>query len=149
MADCLLRNDIQDFQILCVDTFLGSNPSLWIEQYSSGMIQNFDQQYKQFCSNVTSKNLNSFISVLPMTSSSASELCQILGVKADLIYIDAGHREREVYADLEDWWPLTNKVLIGDDYSPTWSGVKTACDRFVHEKELNFQEKDFKFILRR
>ena len=84
-----------------------------------------------------------------MTSSSASELCQILGVKADLVYIDAGHREREVYADLEDWWPLTNKVLIGDDYSPTWSGVKTACDRFVHEKELNFQEKDFKFILRR
>ena len=148
MANCLIKNNIEDFQILCIDTFLGSNASLWLENYVNPD-NVFTQQYDQFCANVTYSKLNKHISALPMTSSSAAELCKTLGVTADLIYIDAGHREREVYSDLEDWWDLTNKVLIGDDYSETWLGVKKATNRFVLERNLNFEEKDLKFILRR
>jgi hypothetical protein len=147
MAKCLKANNINDFQILCVDTFLGSNASLWIENFIN--VDNvFQEQYNQFNINVTNFGFNENISALPMTSSSAAELCQILNVQVDLIYIDAGHQEKEVYDDLNDWWPISTKMVFGDDYSETWSGVKKAVNRFAQEKNINFQEKDSKFILR-
>ncbi len=147
MAKCLKANNINDFQILCVDTFLGSNASLWIENFIN--VDNvFQEQYNQFNINVTNSGFNKNISALPMTSSSAAELCQILNVQVDLIYIDAGHQEKEVYDDLNDWWPISTKMVFGDDYSETWSGVKKAVNRFAQEKNINFQEKDSKFILR-
>ena len=147
MAKCLKANNINDFQILCVDTFLGSNASLWIENFIN--VDNvFQEQYNQFNINVTNSGFNENISALPMTSSSAAELCQILNVQVDLIYIDAGHQEKEVYDDLNDWWPISTKMVFGDDYSETWFGVKKAVNRFVQEKNINFQEKDSKFILR-
>ena len=147
MAKCLKANNINDFQILCVDTFLGSNASLWIKNFIN--VDNvFQEQYNQFNINVTNSGFNENISALPMTSSSAAELCQILNVQVDLIYIDAGHQEKEVYDDLNDWWPISTKMVFGDDYSETWSGVKKAVNRFAQEKNINFQEKDSKFILR-
>ena len=147
MAKCLKANNIDDFQILCVDTFLGSNASLWIENFIN--VDNvFQEQYNQFNINVTNSGFNENISALPMTSSSAAELCDILNVQVDLIYIDAGHQEKEVYDDLNDWWPISTKMVFGDDYSETWSGVKKAVNRFAQEKNINFQEKDSKFIFR-
>jgi hypothetical protein len=66
-----------------------------------------------------------------------------------VVYIDAGHREREVYADLQDYWQLTNKILIGDDYNPVWGGVIIAANRFASENQLQLEIIDDKFILRR
>ena len=147
MAKCLKANNINDFQILCVDTFLGSNASLWLENFVN--VDNvFNEQFNQFNINVTNCDLNENILALPMISSSAAELCRILNVKVDLIYIDAGHQEKEVYDDLNDWWPISTKMVFGDDYSERWSGVKKAVNRFVAEKNINFEEKDSKFILR-
>jgi hypothetical protein len=68
-------------------------------------------------------------------------------VKVDMVYIDAGHREREVYADLQDWWPLTNKVIVGDDYNSSWPGVISAANRFASENKLGLQVVDSKFLL--
>jgi hypothetical protein len=64
-----------------------------------------------------------------------------------MVYIDAGHREREVYADLQDWWPLTNKVIVGDDYNSSWPGVINAANRFAEENNLQLEVIDSKFIL--
>jgi cephalosporin hydroxylase len=133
--------------ILCVDTFLGSNEVLWREGKVSNLVDNFNSLYRQFCANITHKNLNAQVSPLPMTSSSAAELLAKLKVKTDMVYLDAGHREREVYADLQDWWPLTNKVLVGDDYNSHWPGVIVAADRFASENNIELKVIDNKFIL--
>jgi hypothetical protein len=146
MSELLEQQNI-DFEMICVDTFLGSNSDLWIEQHLTNLNTKFDSIYNQFCVNVTNKNLNDKITPLPMTSSSAAELLQKFDVKADLIYIDAGHRERELYADLQDWWPLAKKGIIGDDYSPTWPGVMAGADRFANENNLNLEIVDSKFLL--
>jgi hypothetical protein len=134
-------------QIICVDTFLGSNEILWREENVKNVTQNFSQVYDQFCANITHAKLNERISPLPMTSSSAAELFAKEQVKIDMVYIDAGHREREVYADLQDWWPLTNKVVVGDDYDSSWSGVISAANRFASENNLNLEVMDSKFLL--
>jgi predicted O-methyltransferase YrrM len=133
--------------IVCVDTFLGSNEVLWRDNVVQNVVQNFDRIYKQFCVNITSKELNKQIVPLPMTSSSAVELMSAHNVKVDMVYIDAGHREREVYADLQDWWPLTNKVIVGDDYNSFWPGVIAAANRFAEENNLQLEVVDSKFIL--
>ena len=135
--------------ILCVDTFLGSNEVLWREGKVNNLVDNFNSIYRQFCANITHKELNNQVSPLPMTSSSAAELLAKLDVTIDMVYLDAGHREREVYADLQDWWPLTNKVLVGDDYNSYWPGVIAAADRFASENNINLQIMDNKFILKR
>jgi hypothetical protein len=133
--------------IICVDTFLASNFDLWLENKTMNLLENFDSIFKQFCINVTSLRLNKQVIPLPMTSSSAIELLNKFEIKADMVYVDGGHRKREVQADLEDWWPITSKVLIGDDYSPRWNGVVEAADEFASKHELHLKTADSKFIL--
>lgn len=146
-ASAIYMASLTKAPIICVDTFLASNEILWRENVVQNLVQSFDKLYKQFCVNITSKELNNQISPLPMTSSSAAELFKQHDVKVDMVYIDAGHREREVYADLQDWWSLTNKVIVGDDYNSTWSGVIKAADRFATENNLAIEVIDDKFIL--
>ena len=134
--------------IICVDTYLASNEILWRQNNVTNLVNDFSKIYNQFCINISSAGLNDRISPLPMTSSSAAELFQNERVMIDMVYIDAGHREREVYADLQDWWPLANQVVIGDDYNSAWSGVVSAADRFSSEKNINIEILDSKFILR-
>lgn len=145
-ASAIYMSTLTSAPIICVDTFLGSNEILWRENSVTNLVENFDKIYEQFCVNITSLNLNNQISPLPMTSSSASELFIKEQIKVDMVYIDAGHRFREVYADLQDWWPLTNKVLIGDDYNNGWPETIEASNQFAQENNLMLQELDFKYI---
>ena len=146
-ASAIYMSTLTKTPIICVDTFLGSNEVLWRDNVVQNVVQNFDRIYKQFCVNITSKELNKQIVPLPMTSSSAAELMSAHNIKVDMVYIDAGHREREVYADLQDWWPLTNKVIVGDDYNASWPGVIGAVHRFAEENNLQLEVIDSKFIL--
>jgi len=136
----------RDFSILCVDTFLGSNAALW-DDYPKDLIGDFSAIYDQFCVNITSHYLNDQVAPLPMTSSSAAELLRNNHVTVDMVYIDAGHRYREVLADLEDWYPLANKVVLGDDYSPVWAGVQDAVKDFTSAHNISYEVTDQKFII--
>jgi cephalosporin hydroxylase len=147
-ASAIFMSEQTQAPILCIDTFLASNEMLWREKNVQNLVQNFDQIYNQFCINITSKKKNNQIAMLPMTSSAAAELFEKEQIKVDMIYLDAGHQEREVYADLQDWWPKTKKALIGDDYSPEWPGVMKAADRFANENNIPIEIMDSKFILR-
>lgn len=146
-ASAIFMASLSQAPILCIDTFLGSNEILWRRKQTEKIIYSFNDLYDQFCANITHKNLNDQISPLPMTASSAAELLSTLNVTADLIYIDAGHRYREVYADLEDYWPLTTKVLVGDDYNSEWPGVVQAANDFANKHHLNIKLLDSKFLL--
>jgi cephalosporin hydroxylase len=146
-ASAIFMTENSQAEIIAVDTFLGSGAVLWQENNVQNLTTDFTRIYNQFCANITYKDLNSRISPLPMTSSSAAELFVKEGVRFDMAYIDAGHQEREVYADLQDWWPMVDKVLVGDDYSPTWPGVIKAADRFANENNLKLQIMDSKFLL--
>lgn len=133
--------------ILCVDVWLTTHSLTWDHGLVIDVTKDFSSVYEQFCANITDKGLNDVISPLPMTSTSAAEFLSRLGVSADLIYIDAGHSKRDVYADLQDWWPMVNTVLVGDDYHPDWPGVMEAADQFAKERGLALESEDRKFIL--
>lgn len=148
-ASAIFMAEHSEAEIIAVDTYLASNEILWRQKNVDNLVNDFSKVYDQFCANITYKNLNERISPLPMTSSSAAELFQRENLKVDMVYLDAGHREREVYADLQDWWPIVNKVLVGDDYNSAWPGVISAAERFAVEQGLEIKTIDSKFILSR
>lgn len=149
LAD-LLQEQGDDFTIVCVDTWLGSDP---VHQWSCrdhpvwGMKDNYlhgyPLMYFQFLANVLHHGYQDNIVPLPNTSNVAAKF--FLGVQldgapfeADLIYIDACHDEDEVYLDLAHYWPLLRPggVMIGDDFDAGWYGVICAVNRFARERDL-------------
>jgi len=73
-----------------------------------------------------------------MTSLAAAQVLGRLGIQADLIHIDAGDDEREVFADLSSYFPLlrTGGVIFGDDYEAHWPGLVRAVDLFFADHQL-------------
>jgi hypothetical protein len=130
-----------DVTILCIDTWLGSNEGLWRNPANRPLLaleHGLPTVYRQFLTNIIREQLTETIFPLPMTSIAAAGLLSAFEVRADLIYIDAGHGEYEVYGDLIHYWPLVRAggILFGDDYWSTWSGVIRAVNRFAHEQQL-------------
>lgn len=132
---------------LCIDTYLASNESLWSEKYVDNLNQKFDYIYKQFCINVSNENMLDNIIPFPSTTSTAAELLKKEGVTAEVIYIDAGHRYRDVYADLEDYWDIATKVIVGDDYNHAWPEVVEAANDFAKSKNTKLHSIDEKFVI--
>jgi hypothetical protein len=141
-----------DAIVLCVDTWLGSNEILWRDPEFRKLLRlknGYPNLYPQFLANIISEKLTKTIFPLPMTSTSAAELLSAYEIVADLIYVDAGHQEHEVYTDLVTLWPLLRKdgILWGDDYNPGWPGVVRAVTRFAYENALYLETSGYKFCL--
>jgi hypothetical protein len=139
--------------VLCVDTWLGSNQVLWSDPKLRPLLQldenGYPSVYKQFLSNIVHEGLQNTVFPLPMTSSAAAELLAHYKVRADLIYIDAGHAEYEVYGDLQDYWQLLRPggIMFGDDYWTSWIGVVKAVNRFAYEKSLPLEISEGKWFV--
>jgi len=68
-----------------------------------------------------------------ITSVEAARWMAHHGFLADLVYLDAGHSERDVDTDLRAWWPIVAEggALVGHDYGGRHQGVQIAADRFA------------------
>lgn len=97
------------------------------------------------------KGLENNIIPLPQTSINAAIILKTLGIKGDIIHIDAGHDFENVYSDLVKYWGLLTEdgVLIGDDFTPGWPGVQRAVKYFCSERQLKFIVEKPKYIIRR
>jgi predicted O-methyltransferase YrrM len=61
--------------------------------------------------------------------------CIALTTKYDFVHIDADHSFSGCFKDLINFWPITNRVMLVDDYDQSKT-VKDAVDRFVSQKKL-------------
>jgi hypothetical protein len=140
---------------LCIDTFTGSNATLWTDEALIGLLSRgeygFPLIYYQFLYNVASRNLTDNIFPFPVTSSCAAEVLRHFSVEADLIYIDGGHREEEVTMDAHCYWPLVRQggFMLCDDYGPGWPGVMAALDKFAISQDLEPQIDSGKWWVRK
>lgn len=75
--------------------------------------------FPQFLSNVIHCNMQSKIIPVRMDTVDAAAKFQKLGIRPDLIYVDAGHDYASVYNDIESWRPLLAEggLLCGDDWN--------------------------------
>jgi predicted O-methyltransferase YrrM len=90
------------------------------------------------------------ISPVPNTGENAANILKAIGVRPDMIFLDAAHEYEAVKRDLEIYWDLLKDpgVLIGDDYIG-WPGVTKAANEFAKEQGLHISGKLGKFILQK
>jgi hypothetical protein len=128
-----------DTRILCVDTFLGAYEFIAAGDDARNLMKvyGWPNVYYQFLANVIRANQLSRIIPFPQTSLIAARYLWHHQIRADLIYIDGSHDERDVYADICAYWPLLRRggVLFGDDYE-SFEGVRRAVETCGHAFDL-------------
>lgn len=126
-----------DFQIICIDTWLGSVEH-WILDFQNeeGHIKNVRdslkngrcQLYEQFLSNVVHMGMNKHITPFAIDATNGAYTLFNLGIIPDMVYIDAGHEYQSVKMDLMTYAGLLRPggYLLGDDwhYAPIKQAVK-------------------------
>jgi cephalosporin hydroxylase len=140
--------------ILCIDTWLAGDRAYVDHSFIGDTLPRGGRLrlLEIFMTNVMAENLQDRIFPMPSTGADAAESLAYMGVLADLVYIDAGHAEHEVAADLEAYWPLLRPggVMIGDDYNPgAWPGVVKAANAFAARNGLAIEDAGLKFVLRK
>ncbi len=74
------------------------------------------------------------IIAMRMTTTEAAQVFAAEGLRADVVFVDAGHLEHEVAADIEAWRPLLKEdgILCGHDYGfEGWPAVETVVRRMI------------------
>lgn len=139
-----------DTHFVCIDTWLGSNDTLWLQpelRQHLNLVGGYPTMFPQFVHNVRESGAANDITPFPITSTAAARVLRRLGLRFDALYIDAGHEEEEVYNDLALFYDLVvdGGAIFGDDYADGWPGVVSAVHRFAHEKNLVLEAGDGKF----
>ncbi len=92
----------------------------------------YPRLFHTFLHNVAKAGHQERIVPVVQTSVNGAKLLAAHGIKADLIYIDAGHDELSVLLDLDHYWNLILKpggIIFGDDFG--WDTVATAVGKFA------------------
>jgi hypothetical protein len=139
-------------RFVAVDTWLGSNESIWrsAEDREQLMLRGgYPTMFRQFAFNLLAHDAADDVFPLPMTSTMAARLLAGLGVVADAVYVDAGHAEEEVASDLRLYYDVLRSggALFGDDFDDRWPGVVRAVERFGRRRGLRTSAWDAKWIL--
>ena len=135
---------LSDTKIHCVDTWLGA-VEFWGSHANTPernlLLKNgYPQIYYQFLSNVVHSGLEDIILPFPNTSLIAAKYFKSIGLRSQMIYIDASHDEEDVYNDLKYYFELLDNggVIFGDDYH-NWLDVQKAVKRFSDDTHLGFE----------
>jgi len=155
MANICKKNKLNS-KIYCVDTWLGG-----IEHYRGYVEKNpicdlnikygYPNLYYQFLSNVFITNNQDTITPIPNTSYIGYKILEYNKIKADLIYIDGSHEYNDVYSDVRYYYKLLNNhgVIFGDDYDDFWIGVRDSVIDYCKNKNIPFEVKDRKWIIKK
>lgn len=125
-----------DFEIVCVDTFLGSVEHWDRSSVNINYLHGRPYIYEQFLSNIIHFNHTDVVTPLPIDSHNAYQVLAHYEVVADLVYIDAGHDYDAVKRDLSDYINLLREggVLLVDDmhHEP----IQRACEELLINTEI-------------
>ncbi|MDC3402513.1 class I SAM-dependent methyltransferase, partial [bacterium] len=138
--------------ILCVDTWLGSSEH-WMNdlpnsEWSRERLSVESGNPRVFATFQNAVGVSRYQgSVIPFrtTTVAATEVLERLDVRADLVYVDAGHDTKSVLNDLAlaDRLVTDEGVILGDDW--TWPSVRLAAYRFsiTHCRQLHAKGNHF------
>ncbi len=146
MAD-LLRAARVDFEMVCIDTWLGSS-EMWLKPYRDDVPERrlgmrldhgYPTIYRQFLANVIHKGFTEQIVPIPNTSSIAHKILKTVEYSAGFIYIDGNHDAFDVSQDIKNYWELLEPggILCGDDYF--WDGVRTSVDEHARSTGVSLE----------
>jgi predicted O-methyltransferase YrrM len=142
-------------ELVCVDTWLGAmefwNPADAGRYGGLQLRHGYPSVYYTFLSNIVHAGLQDVVTPFPLSSVTAALWFRHHAVQADLIYVDASHEEEDVRADLEAYWPVLREggVMFGDDFVTVWPGVLRATREFSEARQLQLEQHDGFWVLRK
>lgn len=124
-------NSGKNITIYCIDTFAGT-------ENAEGEDANLNKLIQEHGGNVYhtfAKNTESVSHILrPIVADSTKSAKLFRDNSVDLVFVDAGHLEYEVYNDINAWYPKVKQggIIAGHDYGNQKNNdpVKSAVDRF-------------------
>lgn len=130
MAQYCRENLGDECKVICIDTWLGSPE----HQDKIDRKNGYPNIYEEFLVNTKFLKNDHIIYPFPISSTQGAHYLKSHNVKADIIYIDAGHEYDSILLDAKLYWNLLNEggVMIFDDYS--WPDVARAVDDFFADK---------------
>jgi predicted O-methyltransferase YrrM len=150
----LLRENSIDGVVIAIDTFLGS-PEHWDRAsvfFDELCIEHGQPNiYWQFLSNILHEGCQDRVIPLVQTTDNAALILDRLGIRAQLIHLDAAHEYQAILRDAQTYWNLLSPggALIGDDYDEAWPGVVRAANEFAKERCLSLEISRPKWVVRK
>ena len=148
MADICKQGGL-DTKIVCVDTWLGSQEHYVCKQWYAMLhiLHRRPTLWERFIGNVLRRQNQDRIYPLPLNASAAAALFLDMDVKADLIFIDAGHEYDDISADIDDYYDLleVDGVMFGDNFH--YPPIRRAVYEFSSHKGLRIANKGNKWVL--
>jgi predicted O-methyltransferase YrrM len=118
--------------VLCIDTWLGDlNMALGrVERHVVDKRHGEPTVYHQFLVNIIAANLTHHVLPMRVPSFLGATMLSLLGLEADLIYLDSAHELRETFLELTMYWAALapGGVLMGDDLN--WRAVNRDVKLF-------------------
>jgi predicted O-methyltransferase YrrM len=157
MAEVLKSEGFTNFNIICIDTWLGA-PEFWtwgMKDSTRGdslkRVNGYPTVFHTFTKNVKAMGYEDCIAPLPLSSTQAADVLRHYKIAAHLIYIDASHEYGPVTSDLGCFYPLLKEgcVMLGDDYSAQWKGVIKAVDEFADLRKIDLRIDDVVWSLKK
>lgn len=130
--------------VVCVDTWLGSwehildfnSQSEW-GRLNLKLVNGRPMFYDEFVKEMSEQSASQYVYPFSGTTETAHQVFKRLGVKFDIIYIDASHDYLPVTRDLFMATELLSPrgLIVGDDFE-TWKSVREAVLDFADELGL-------------
>ncbi len=139
----MLEKGVDDFEVVCIDTFLGSFEHWDKTAYLMSLKNGRPNTYEQFMSNTVHAGYQKWITPFPVDAQNGFLTFQTMNIVPDLVYIDAGHDYHSVWNDLVNWASILRPggAIIGDDWQhpPIKQAVADVFDmEKVHERGAKF-----------
>lgn len=125
-----LQANVDDFQIVCVDTWEGD----WSIKQTDKYNKKLQTLYETFLVNMWSQRQK--VVPVKMDGRQAMKMLYDMGLQPDLIYLDMDHSYESAKGDLQmlmHYFP--NTVILGDDIF-YWAGVAKAVKEIVYEHKI-------------
>jgi predicted O-methyltransferase YrrM len=117
-----------DGQIFAVDTWKGSQENQdFLKDKPHGYL------FKQFCDNLSEHIASGLVIPLRLPSLKAAEHFSSVGIKLDMVFLDASHEYPDIHADILAWRRLVKLggLICGHDYDLGWPGVVSAVRELI------------------
>lgn len=118
----------------CVDTWADDAYGAVFDGDAPDLCHSKDWLWNEFRKNVGNR-LGARLFPHRMNSVQGAIHLSSQGITADMIFIDAGHREIDVVQDIEAWRPLLRPggLLCGHDYHDHHPDVKAVVERMISD----------------
>ena len=132
-----LKQKTTNFELICVDTFLGSITHSENDKKYLKFKHVYPQIYQEFLNRTKYFKNTQYICPFPQTSTSAMAFFKVKNILFDYIVVDASHESLDIYLDLMSAWLILkpNGIIVGDDF--LWESVQCGLRTFLNEQKLN------------